>query len=108
MGDPYSIWKGGRFVVAQTSWQPTPQWRDPLPDYAEGPFSGESTPPQSDLAWYVSPPVPRGVGPVVWLTETVRNGSGQQTYSEVFALASAPAIPTSGPTLLASGQYYLP
>lgn len=107
MGDPYAQWKGGAFVPIGTSWTPTPQWRDPLPFYAEGPYSGWPEPPQMDLGWYVSPAIPRSVGPVVWLTETVRDGSGQQTYSEVFALASAPAIPTSGPTLLSSGQWYL-
>lgn len=105
--DPYAEWKGGRFMPIGTSFTPTPTWREPRPWHAEGPFSGWPTPKQQDYNWYVAPPKPRSVGPVVWLTETVRVGSGSQTYSEVFATAAAPSIPTSGPTLLSSGQWYL-
>lgn len=98
--DPYAEWKGGAFVPAATMFTPTPMWRQPKPFHAFGPLSSDYEPPQSDLAHYVAPAKPRSVGPEVYLSETVRSSAQTWHYEAVFATASAPAIPTSGPTLV--------
>lgn len=100
VGDPYGEWKGGAFVPEQRRFTPTPQWQEPKPWHLLGPFSDDHDIAQMDLAHYVAPAKPRSIGPEIYLTEDVRGSAQTWHYEGVFAAASAPTIPTSGPTLV--------
>lgn len=96
--DPYSEWRGGRFIPAGTVYQTTPQWTESAGPYSIGPFSSEYEPPYMDYAFvqFDLPPLPASIAGAV-PSDVGDNAALFESYANQYGSISAPALPT-GPS----------